>query len=127
MGRYPNACLHLSVARVKGSYFIRPLCPEALPVFSGPWTCTEPMKFCSMMYSPSLVSFTSIIYSHSFYPNKNTLGSFNSAACLKFFVIKHWGKMPHGTHISRLFFRKARTAVHLPCLFTILHPATFMK
>lgn len=35
--------------------------------------------------------------------------------------------MPHGTHISRLFFQKARTAVHLLCLFTILHPATFMK
>lgn len=51
-----------------------------------------PTKLCSIMYLSSLVSFKSINYSHSSYPNKNTPGSFD-AECLK---------MPHRTHISRL-------------------------
>lgn len=52
--------------------------PQALLRFTK-----DPTKLCSIMYSSSLVSFKSINYSHSSYPNENIPGSFD-AACLKF-------------------------------------------
>lgn len=57
--------------------------------FSGHWICMETssiaivqaqyQKILSNIYSSSFVSFKPLTHSHSFYPSKNTPGSFNCA------------------------------------------------